>query len=249
MGNIGHSAIAVQHSGIRWYRAAWLASRIIIPALLCFSEIAHAQLEREKEILNTIADYAEKICGTVPLEGSSGSIELSGSAKMELDGLLKKMAAIGIEGAAKYEGTQYEGLLQKDLLEAMRDKTECKMKVSNVLMGKLLAMAAREPLKLVVNLLQPTTGAKAPYETKFIVTVNQLYTPVRLVVQCNDEIVEAHGSLLGVGASMSGGWGGRFAKNQVGIGILSPAWTPSNQLQVIIKSNVKPLGPCTFFPQ
>jgi hypothetical protein len=234
------------------YSTARLTRRIVILALLCFTEGAQAQyLELEKEILQTIADHAERICGTVPLEGSSGNVELSGSAKMELDGLLKKMTAMGIQGTATYQGSQYQGLLQKDLLTAMRDKTNCKMSVNNVLMGKLLAaaVASREPLKLSVNISQATTGVQAPYETKFVVTVNQIYTPVRLLVQCDEEIVDAHGSLLGAAVSMSGGWGGRFSKNRFGIGILAPAWAPATPLVVTVKSNANPLGTCQFVPQ
>ncbi len=234
------------------YSTARVTRRIVLLALLCFTEGAQAQhLELEKEILQTIADHAERICGTVPLEGSSGNVELSGSAKMELDGLLKKMAAMGIQGTATYQGSQYQGLLQKDLLTAMHDRTNCKMSVNNVLMGKLLtaAVAAREPLKLSVNILEATMGAQAPFETKFLVTVNQIYTPVRLLVQCEKEIVQAHGSILGAAVSMSGDWGGRFSKNQFGIGILSPAWTPATPLVVSVKSNASSLGTCQFVPQ
>lgn len=98
-------------------------------------------LETEKEILKMIGDFAERICPKVPLEGSSSTIELSGSAKAELAGLLKKLSALGIQGAAKYQESQFQGLVQKDLLAAMRDSTDCKLKVSYSLMGKLLGAA------------------------------------------------------------------------------------------------------------
>lgn len=104
----------------------------------------------------------------------------------------------------------------------------------------------KEPVKLYVNRSQPTRGENVPYETQFLITVNQAVTPVRLLVQCVDEIVDGHGSLIGVGASMSGGWGGRFSKNAIGIGILSPVWTPANPMLVTIKSNTNPLGVCRF---
>ena len=107
----------------------------------------------------------------------------------------------------------------------------------------------KEPLKLYVNLSQPTRGENVPYETQFLITVNQAVTPVRLLVQCVDEIVDGHGSLIGVGASMIGGWSGRFSKNAIGIGILSPVWTPANPMLVTIKSNTNPLGVCRFDPQ
>ena len=98
-------------------------------------------LEADKEILKTIGDFAERICPNVPLEGSSSSVELSGSAKADLSGLLKNLAALGIQGAAKYQESQFQGLLQKDLRAAMRDSNDCKLKVANTLMGKLLGAA------------------------------------------------------------------------------------------------------------
>lgn len=101
---------------------------------------AHA-LGADKEILKTIGDFAERICPKVPLEGSSSTMELSVSAKAELAELLKKLSALGIQGAAKYQVSQFQGLVQKDLLAAMRDSTDCKLNVSNSLMGKLLGAA------------------------------------------------------------------------------------------------------------
>lgn len=65
---------------------------------------AYAQAaEAEKEFLETIGDFAERICPKVPLEGSLSTVDLSGTAKAELNGLPKKMAGIGIQGAAKYQ--------------------------------------------------------------------------------------------------------------------------------------------------
>lgn len=108
-------------------------------------------LESEAEILDTIGDFAERICPKVPLEGNSSTVELSGSAKAELNGLLKKMAALGIQGAAKYQESQFQGLVQKDLLPAIRDSTDCKLKVANNLMGKLLSATITASPRLPVS--------------------------------------------------------------------------------------------------
>ena len=56
--------------------------------------------EREKKILALINESADRLCGTVPTEGRSSSAEVSGKAKAELIGLLKKVSDLGIEGAA-----------------------------------------------------------------------------------------------------------------------------------------------------
>ena len=107
----------------------------------------------------------------------------------------------------------------------------------------------KEPFKVTGNLLQAATGDHPPYETKFILTVNQMVTPIRLLVHCESEILQANGSVAGAGVQLSGGWGGRFSPNQFGIGISSPAWIPTTPLIVTVKSNQKPLGTCTFTQQ
>jgi hypothetical protein len=61
------------------------------------------------------------------------------------------MAALGIQGAAKYQASQYKGLLQKDLAAAMRDSSECKLKVANSLMAKLLSASITPRLPQAVR--------------------------------------------------------------------------------------------------
>lgn len=138
------------------YSKAWLARRIVILALLGFAQDAEAQftLEQfagEKEILQTIAEHAERICGTVPLAGSADNLELSGNAKAELDGLLKKMAGQGVQGLAKYQDPQYQGVLQKDVAAALRDQPNCKMNVNNVLTDRLFPVRIAPDIRAQLN--------------------------------------------------------------------------------------------------
>jgi hypothetical protein len=115
-----------------------LLALVILATFSSSASNAYAS-EVEKEILKTVGDFAERICAPVPLEGSSSAVELSGSAKVDLGRLLKKMKALGIQGAAKYQESQWQGLLQKDLRAAMRDSNDCKLNVVNTLLGKLLS--------------------------------------------------------------------------------------------------------------
>lgn len=77
----------------RPHKARW-----VLAFLLFFSSYSvYAESPAlDKEILVTIRDFVEATCPTIPLEGSSSSTELSGNAKAELNGLIKKMAALGI---------------------------------------------------------------------------------------------------------------------------------------------------------
>ena len=120
----------------------------VLPLLLVLSSYSvYAENPTlDKEILVTIGDFAERMCPTIPLEGSSSSTELSGNTKAELGGFIKKMAGLGIQGAAKYQESHYQGVLQKDLYAATRDSANCKMNVSTMLLGKLLvATSAASP--------------------------------------------------------------------------------------------------------
>lgn len=112
----------------------------------------------------------------------------------------------------------------------------------------LQAPAAPQSPKITAQLMSATSGDKPPYETKFLVLTNQIITPVRLLVQCQQEIISAGGSVMGTGAAMAGGWGGRFSPNQYGIGILAPAWAPGSPLVVTVHSNSKDLT-CQFAEQ
>ena len=88
-----------------------------------------SSLEEQKESLKIIADFAERLCNDIPLKGQGSNLELTGKAKAELNWILKRLVNLGVEGAVKYQDTKYEGLLQKDLVRALKDSTDCKLKI------------------------------------------------------------------------------------------------------------------------
>src|SRR5713101_951665 len=83
-------------------------------------------LEAQKQALNMINDFADHFCINIPLAGSGNQLELSGDAKAELNELIKKIVNLKIEGAAKYLSGEYQGVLQKDLVEALKNSVDCK---------------------------------------------------------------------------------------------------------------------------
>lgn len=113
---------------------------IVILFLLYLIPSAHAdELDRQQKALTIISDFAEKICSDVSLKGSSGSAELSGKVKAQLKGVVNKVADLGFESAAKYQKSNYEGLLQSDLVTALKDNKSCKLQIWNDLKDKLLS--------------------------------------------------------------------------------------------------------------
>lgn len=88
------------------------------------------------EALKLIGDFADRLCQTVPLETSANRLELSGSAKAELDGIVKKLASLGISGAGKYESASSQNVLQKDLAQVLNESRNCRKQVWDDLKGK-----------------------------------------------------------------------------------------------------------------
>src|SRR5437016_4979253 len=86
-------------------------------------------LKHQEEVLKAIADFADRICKDIPLTGKEESLELSAKGKADLSALLKKIADLGIQGGAKYQRAEYQGLLSKDLAVALKNSTDCKLKV------------------------------------------------------------------------------------------------------------------------
>lgn len=110
---------------------------LLLLALL--SPSVHAiDLATAQQALKIISDFADDFCKTPPLEGGTQGTELSISAKAELSEVLKKVANLGVEVAAKYQTEHYQGLLQKDLVNVLRDSSDCRREVWHDLKDKLL---------------------------------------------------------------------------------------------------------------
>jgi hypothetical protein len=106
-----------------------------------------ATLEQEQQALNIIAEFADKFCKDINQQGGSHKLEVTGDAKAKLTGVVKQLADLGFEGAAKYNSQNYEGLLQTDLLAALKDNNSCRLQIWNDLKGKLLeAPTFQKPL-------------------------------------------------------------------------------------------------------
>ena len=90
-----------------------------------------------QERFELIAAFAERICHTAPLKAKSNELVLSAKANAELKGLLKKLADLGVGGAAEYKSAESEGVLQKDLAALLSKEADCKQNISNKLIERL----------------------------------------------------------------------------------------------------------------
>jgi hypothetical protein len=118
----------------------------------------------QQKALDMIADFAEKICKSAPIEGQSSDVQLTGGAKAELSGLLKKVADLHLEGAAKYNSGQYTGVLQKDLATTIKDAQDCKLAIWKDLQDKLVFAAKPQPAEPLVPALPASPTLAGTWE-------------------------------------------------------------------------------------
>ena len=60
-----------------------------------------ASLEENEKALTMIADFADRLCKDIPLQEHGDNLELTGSAKAELNGIIKRLANLCLDGAIK----------------------------------------------------------------------------------------------------------------------------------------------------
>ncbi len=111
--------------------------------LLIFAGIANIDFQAEAAIdteqaLRMITETAQKLCVSVAQSGSSTSVKVSGDVKAEVEGLVKKLANLGITGSGQVETSSWEGLLQNELNTALKDVRVCQLKIFDTLQEKLI---------------------------------------------------------------------------------------------------------------
>jgi hypothetical protein len=118
--------------------------------------------------LQEIIDTADRLCGNVATSGQANAARGAGEVKAELNGLVKRLADIGISASGEKSSTSYEGVVQQELTTALRDVRECKLKIFNVLQEKLLpqvtpaAPVATQPPAAQQALPAPASASPGP---------------------------------------------------------------------------------------
>ena len=90
------------------------------------------------QALSMISGFARDMCVTVSPDSSSNSLELAGEAKAKLDLVIAKIADLGLGGSVKYTDSSSKGVLQRDLSQAYKDSNDCRLRVLDTLIVKLL---------------------------------------------------------------------------------------------------------------
>ncbi|MDZ5650423.1 hypothetical protein [Nitrospirillum sp. BR 11828] len=116
---------------------------VILIYTIAYTSSSSAQ-SNNQDALKLIRETANDICGTIPLNGTTTNINTKGNIKAEVNGLVKKLANLGIEGQADIKSSEYEGLSQGDIPTSIKDQRECKLTVFKILSDKFLTKTGKK---------------------------------------------------------------------------------------------------------
>lgn len=108
-------------------------------SLLLIQPSRAQDLEGQTKALTAIGAFAAETCGNrLALEGNATDLELSGDVKAQLQGLVARVADLGMTGAGKYKSDSFKNVLHEQLAEALKDNATCKLKVFELLQEKMV---------------------------------------------------------------------------------------------------------------
>lgn len=99
---------------------------VILSFFMLLNQAYAMTLEQKMQALDYIAKFSQSMCTKVPIEGRSTSVQLTAEAKAELNNLLKYFISIGVGVSAKTSYSEYYGVMQKDLLFALKYNDSCR---------------------------------------------------------------------------------------------------------------------------
>jgi branched-chain amino acid transport system substrate-binding protein len=100
---------------------------------------SHADdLDNRKKALDIIREFADNVCFKIPVVGKKSNFQLSGEAKAELDGILKRLSDLGLKISGEYKNDAYFGVLQNDLANSIKESNDCKLSVISMILDKFL---------------------------------------------------------------------------------------------------------------
>ncbi|PSJ61123.1 hypothetical protein [Kumtagia ephedrae] len=90
-----------------------------------FSSPASAQETPQQIIQSMMA----AVCGDFQNTGSANSLKIEGNAEAKLSGLMKKLADLGLSGAATFNSEDYVGVLRTEVGSQLNSVRDCRLRV------------------------------------------------------------------------------------------------------------------------
>ena len=87
--------------------------------------------ESQNRALEEVRELLPLVCGEFQSSGSSQSLKITGDAEAKLDGLIKRLVALGVKGATEFSSDEYVGVLRTEVGHELKSVRECRLKIYN----------------------------------------------------------------------------------------------------------------------
>lgn len=104
-------------------------SAIATTALIAPITVSAAADDKGTEALALVRETLPLVCGDYPKDGSDQKVTIKGQAQAQLTGLLKKLADLGVSGAAEFNSEKYVSVLRSELGSELKSVRACREKV------------------------------------------------------------------------------------------------------------------------
>jgi hypothetical protein len=126
--------------------------------LITASTLAEDLVAQQRVVLKEIRDTAADICYTIQQNGQRDDVRLSGEVEAKLNGIIKKVADLGIKGTGELRAQEYQGVLREELASTLKNSADCRRDVFNKLVEKMLP-TGKDHSGLVVR-IKPTLSSR-----------------------------------------------------------------------------------------
>ena len=93
--------------------------------------------ELDDEVLRQIFEAADKICDNYWRGGSESASDLSGSAELEIKGILSKIAELDVAGSVGFNSNEYYNVIREQLGSELNSVRECRIHIWDSLEERL----------------------------------------------------------------------------------------------------------------
>jgi hypothetical protein len=101
----------------------------------------------DESMVVTLTDAANDICQSSSIEGHSTSVKAEGKISAEVNKILKSLVAVGGGLKGNVNEKKWNGVPQEDLVLAIKDSNNCKLKVLQMLLSKVEVSSNEAPKK------------------------------------------------------------------------------------------------------
>lgn len=115
----------------------WISAVVALCGILTLP-VAAQTLADQRTALKEIRETAADICYTVQQEGQQSESKLAGQVEAKVNGVIAKIADLGLSGSGELKNESYQGIIRSELATTIKHSADCRKGVFDKLIERML---------------------------------------------------------------------------------------------------------------